>query len=150
MHWSDDFYTDYPFVDWYKTTQHEGHSQYFSKRIGFWTRWLSILILPLHTNLCKRLRVYEWLDQTWLRINFLFLSKKDINCVLKIPVANFYRLITPQAHPGHGRCFTYWNFNCVWFTIQLFLNQSPKLPLSETVYEAFNLVQNYSVCLESS
>jgi len=24
--------------------------------------------------------------------------------VLKIPVANVFRLITPQTHPGHGRC----------------------------------------------
>jgi len=23
---------------------------------------------------------------------------------LKIPVGNVYRLITPQTHPGHGRC----------------------------------------------
>jgi len=30
-----DFYTDHPFVDWYKTMQGEGHSQDFSKRIGF-------------------------------------------------------------------------------------------------------------------
>jgi len=36
----DHFYTDQSFVDWHKTTQDEGH---FSKRIGFWTCWLSIL-----------------------------------------------------------------------------------------------------------
>jgi len=23
---------------------------------------------------------------------------------LKVPVANICRLITPQTHPGHGRC----------------------------------------------
>jgi len=39
----DDFYTDYPFPDWYKTTQHEGCSQYFSNSIGFWTWYFSIL-----------------------------------------------------------------------------------------------------------
>jgi len=27
-----------------------------------------------------------------------------LNSVSKIPVPNVYRLITPQAHPGHGRC----------------------------------------------
>jgi len=26
------------------------------------------------------------------------------NSVLKITVANVYRLVTPQTHPGHGRC----------------------------------------------
>jgi len=30
-----DFYTDHPFVDSYKTTQEDGHSQHFSNRIGF-------------------------------------------------------------------------------------------------------------------
>ena len=34
----------------------------------------------LHTNmLCKRLWVYKQLDQKWLDIRFLFLSKKDMN-----------------------------------------------------------------------
>jgi len=28
-------YADHPFVDWYKTTQDEEHSQHFSKRIVF-------------------------------------------------------------------------------------------------------------------
>jgi len=89
----DDFYKDYPFADWYKTTQDEGHSQYFSKKIGFWTWWLSILRMPLHTKmLCRRLRGYERLDQKWLGIHFLFLSKHDINSVLKIPAANFFGL----------------------------------------------------------
>jgi len=36
----DEFYTDHPFVDWYKTTQGEGHSQNCSKRIRFWTWWV--------------------------------------------------------------------------------------------------------------
>jgi len=40
---------------------------------------LSILRIPPHTNiLFKNLRVYEWLDQKWLSIHFLFLSKSDI------------------------------------------------------------------------
>jgi len=39
----DNFCTDHPLVDWYKTMEQEGHSKYFSKRIGFWTWWLSIL-----------------------------------------------------------------------------------------------------------
>jgi len=50
-------------------------------------------------------KVYEWIDQKLLSIHFLFLSKNDrLNSVLKIPIANVYRLITPQTHPGHGRC----------------------------------------------
>jgi len=76
MHSLDDFYTDHPSVGWYKTTEHKRHSQYFSKRIDFWTWRLSILRMPLHTNmLCKRLRVYERLDEKWLESHFLFLSK---------------------------------------------------------------------------
>jgi len=55
----DNFYTDQSFVDWYKTTQNKGHSQHFSKRIVFWTWWLSILRIRLQTNiLWKTLRVY--------------------------------------------------------------------------------------------
>ena len=43
--------------------------------------WLSILRTPLHTiMLCKRLRVYEWLDQKCLGIHFLFLSKNNKIC----------------------------------------------------------------------
>jgi len=53
-----DFYTDHPFVDWYMTMQDEGPSQHFSKRIGFWTWWLSVLRIQFHTHmLCKMLRV---------------------------------------------------------------------------------------------
>jgi len=47
----DNFYTDQSFVDWYKTTK--------DIKNVFWTWWLSILRIPLHTNiLCKSLRVY--------------------------------------------------------------------------------------------
>jgi len=38
-----------------------------------------------------------------------------MNSVLKIPIANFYRLITPQTHPRHSRCVASWTFNYVWF-----------------------------------
>jgi len=108
-----DFYTDHPYADWYMTMVDKGHSQQFSKRIGFWT-WWSILRMPLHTNmLCKRLIVYEWLDQKWLGIHFLFLSKNHKPC-FEISVANFFRLITPQTHAGHSRCLASWNFDCVW------------------------------------
>jgi len=127
----DDFYTDHPFVDWYMTTQNEGHSQHFSKRIGFWTWWYyQFLRMQLQKNmLCKMLRVYEWLNQKWLGIHFLFLSKNDINSVLKIPVGNFCHLITPQTHPGHGRCFASWNINCVWFVDQTFPESKYKVLL---------------------
>jgi len=111
----DDFYTDHPFVDWYTTTQDEGHSQHFSKRISFWTWRLSFLRMQLNTNMfCKMLRVYEWPNQKWLGIYFLLLPTNDIHFVLKILVANVCRLITPQTYPGHGRCVTFLNFNCVW------------------------------------
>ena len=33
-----------------------------------------------------------------------FYNNPGLNSVLEIPVANFYCLITPQTHPGHGRC----------------------------------------------
>jgi len=47
----DVFYTDQSFVNWYKTTK--------DIRIGLWTWWLSILRIPLHTNiLYKSLWVY--------------------------------------------------------------------------------------------
>jgi len=31
-------------------------------------------------------------------------KRHRLNSVLEIPVANVCRLITPQTHPGHGRC----------------------------------------------
>jgi len=106
--------TVHPLVDW----RDEGHSQHFSKRIVFWTWWLPILRTPHHTNmLWKKLRVYERLNQKWLDIQFLFLSRNDINSVLKILVENFCRLITPQNHPRHTRCVASWNFTCAWFVV---------------------------------
>jgi len=38
-----DFYTNHPCIDLYKTMEDKGHSQHFSKRIGFCTWWLPIL-----------------------------------------------------------------------------------------------------------
>jgi len=35
---------------------------------------------------------------------FALIQKCKLNSILKIPVANVYRLITSQTHPGHGRC----------------------------------------------
>ena len=124
----DDFCRDYLFVDWYKTTQDEGYSQYFSQRIGFWTWWLSLLKMLLHTNmLCKRRRDYEWLHQKWLDIHLLFLFKTHMNSGLKIPVANFCRLLTSQTHPGHGRFVASWNINCVWFACPTFPESNSKV-----------------------
>jgi len=68
-----------------------------------------------HKYVVQSLGVYEWLDQKWLGIHFLFLSKHDIKSVLKIPIANFCRLITPQINPGHDKCVASWKFYCVWF-----------------------------------
>ena len=92
----DDFFTDHPLVDWYKTTQEERHSRHFFKRIGFG-------LDDYHFWECRftqMLWVYEWLDQKWQGIHLLFVSKNDINSVLKIPVANFSCLITPQLILG--------------------------------------------------
>jgi len=35
------------------------------------------------------------------------------NSVLKNLVANLFHLITPQTHPGHGRCVVSWDINRV-------------------------------------
>jgi len=76
-----DFYEDHPCVDWYKITEDKGHSQQFSTGISFWTWWSSIFRMYHQTNvLCKRLTVYEWLDQKWLGIHFLFLCKNHKFC----------------------------------------------------------------------
>jgi len=60
-----------------------------------------------------------------------------LNSVLKIPVANVYRLITPETHPGHSRCVASYSFqlcmvcgsNFSWIKVK---------SASETVYETFN------------
>jgi len=82
-------------------------------------RFLDLMIInfeiPPHTNiLCKSLRVYKWVDQKWVSVHFLFLSKNVINSGFKIPASNFCCLITPQTDPGYGRCAATWNFNCLW------------------------------------
>ena len=51
---------------------------------------------------------------------------KMTNSVLKIPVANVCCLITPDTHPGHGRCVTSWKFNCVWFADSTFPKSKSK------------------------
>ena len=79
--------------------------------------------------LYKRVRVYERLDQKCLGIDFLFLFKNDINSVLKIPVANFCRLITLRTHPRHSRCVASWNFNCVWYVVPTFPESKSKVLL---------------------
>jgi len=60
---------------------------------------------------CANAKCHEWLNQKWLGIHFLFLSKNDIYSVVKIPVANFFRSITPQTYPGNGMCVTSLNLN---------------------------------------
>jgi len=50
------------------------------------------------------------------------------NSVLKIPVANFCRIITPQTHPVLGQCVS-WNFNCVWFVDPTFPESKYKVLL---------------------
>jgi len=41
-------------VDWYKTTEDKGYSQYFSKIITFSISWLSILRMPRHTYVVQK------------------------------------------------------------------------------------------------
>jgi len=56
----DDFYTDHPFVDWYKTTYNAGRrtfSTFFRK--DRYLDLLSILRMPVHTNMsCKRAKFW--------------------------------------------------------------------------------------------
>jgi len=59
-----------------------------------------------------------WMARSEITENsFLVFIQKwhRLHSVLKIPVANICRLITPQTHPAHGRCVPSWSFNCVWF-----------------------------------
>jgi len=94
-------------------------------------RFLDLMIInfeiELHTNiLCKCLRVYEWVDQKWLSVHFLFLSRSDINSGLEIPVSNFCRLITPQLILGMAGVWPP-EISIVYdLWIQFFLNQSLK------------------------
>jgi len=59
-----------------------------------------------------------------------------LNSVLKIRVANVYRLITPQTHPGHGRCVAALSFQLCMVCGSNFLIKVKRA--SETVYETFN------------
>jgi len=61
--------------------------------------------------------------------SFLVLIQNDINSVSKIPVANFCYLITPQTHPGHGRCVASCNFNCAYFACPTFPESKSKVHL---------------------
>jgi len=129
----------------------EGHFQHFSKKIGFQTWRLSILRMPLHTNmLCEKLRVQEWLNQKSRGIHFLFLFKNDI-LFWKIAVVNFCRLITPQTHPGQWawQVCRLWNFNCVWFVDPTFRESKSKVLLKLYCMKLLTLVWNYAVCSES-
>jgi len=122
--------TDRPFVDLFKRTQRKRDSQYFSKRNGFWTWWLSILRMPFHADmLCKSRRFYEQIDKKWVGIHFLSLSKNDISSVVTIQVGNFCRLIALQIHPRHSRCVASWHFSCVWFVISPFPDSNSKVLL---------------------
>jgi len=76
----------------------------FFKQDQFLNLVIINLRMQLHTNmLCKTLKAYEWLNQKWQE-HFLFLSKSDINSVLKKTFAKFCPLRTPQTYPGHDRC----------------------------------------------
>jgi len=77
--------------------------------------------------------------------SFLFLSKN----VLKIPVANVCRLITPQTHPAHGRCVSSWSFDCVWF-VDATSPESKSKVLLKLCMKLSTLVSNYSVCSQNS
>jgi len=48
------------------------------------------------------------------RHSFIVLSNYDKDC-FGDSSCKLCPLITPQTHPGHGRCVASWNFICVWF-----------------------------------
>jgi len=123
------------FACWCKTTEDKGYSQHYWQRISVWTQWLSILRILLRTNmLCKRLRIYEWLDYKWLGIHFLFLSKNNKLC-FENSSCKLCPLITPQTHPCHGRCLALasWKFNRVSYA-EPGWNQEGHVPLKFLVY----------------
>jgi len=74
----DYFYTDRPFVDWYMTTK--DILNIFQKGSVFGLDDYQVWECSFTHMLCKMLRVYEWLNQKWLGVRLLFLSKNDINC----------------------------------------------------------------------
>jgi len=126
----DNFYTDHPFVDWYKQPKMKDILSIFQKGLFFGLDDYQFWEYRFTQIYCKSLRVNEWLDQKWVGIHFLFLSKNYINSVLKIPVANFCHLITLQIHllgkPGmwppeisivYGlliQLFLYQSLKCFW------------------------------------
>jgi len=64
-----------------------------------------------------------------------------LNSVLKIPVANVYRLITPKIHPGHSRCVASYSFQlCMVCGSNFWIKVKSA---SETVYETLNLAESY-------
>jgi len=69
--------------------------------------------------------------------------------VLKIPVASFCRLITPQTYPGHGMCVSSLNFNSVWF-VDLTFPKSKSKVLQKLCIKILTLVLYYSVCSQNS
>ena len=93
------FYTDHPFADWYKQ-RNAGRRTFlaFFKK----DRFLDLMIINFentasHKYVVQKSRVYEWLDNERLGIDFLFLFKNDINFVFKIPLANFVVFILGMA-----------------------------------------------------
>jgi len=131
------FITNYPFVDWYKRTQDKEHSQYFSKRIGFWTWWLYQLWECFLTQMgCAKAKSL-WM--AWSKMtgrSFLVLIQKWHK--LKITVANvccLITLITPHTHPGQWlrirRCVASWKYNCVWFADPTFPESKSKTEVAE-------------------
>jgi len=74
-----------------------------------------------------------------IRNDWVFIScsyPKITKSFLKIPVANFCRLIIPPTHAEHGRWVASWNLNCVWFADPT----SDLIPKYLTAYEALNFI----------
>jgi len=70
-----------------------------------------------------------YIRNDWEFISCSYPKMTQLNSVLKIPVGNFCRLITPQTHPGHGRCVASWHFNCAWFVVPTFPESKSKILL---------------------
>jgi len=115
-------------------------------------RFLDLMIVDFENSasykyLVQKSRFFQWFDQKWLSIHFLFLSRIDVKSVSKISVTNFCRL-TPQTHPGHGSCVASLNLNCVWFVDPIFPESKSKV-LMKLCIKLLTLVWNYSLCSQS-
>jgi len=111
----DNFYTDQSFVDWYKATRDEGHSQHFSKRICY--DFVNFENNASHKYLVQKSKIIWMARSDLTEHSFLVLIQKwhRLNSVLKIPVANVCRLNNWANSSWAWQVCALLSFNCVWF-----------------------------------